>query len=129
MSGEIVVEEERELRLRKVTIRETVTTKTKTITIQEFEQPTDKQPIIKSLEFEPVTYVSRRTHPSEESYEAISIDDLECRKELAQIVGLPTVPEKRSNAFNELYGIFDEIVEAEEEVNVTEWVKSLRRRV
>jgi len=122
---EIVVEGEKGF-LRKVIIKREIVTKTETV-IQEFEYPKEQGPIIKSLEFEPVTHVTRRT-PSEESYEAISIDDSECRKELVQLLDLPTVPEKRVEAFDELYGMFDDIVESGEEVNVIKWVKSLRRR-
>lgn len=133
MSEEKVLEEEKTLlrgRARKVIIRkQTVMEKTETITIEEFEQPSVKQPIVRSLEFKPVAYAkSARATLPEESYEATSIDDSECRKELIQLVNLPSLPGRRNEAFDELYGMFDNIVEAREEVNVTDWVRSLRRR-
>lgn len=64
---------------------------------------------------------------SVESREALTIDDLEERKELAKILNIPEVPRLDDLAFDEILGIFDDLMK-EEKVDAVEWVKSLRRR-
>lgn len=87
--------------------------------IREFKDPT-----LQSLSFDPSELVSRVS--SEECNEASAIDDLEIRKELTRIVGLPFVPEKSDRAYEEISGIFDDIID-EDEIDVVAWVKSVRR--
>lgn len=55
-------------------------------------------------------------------------DDLEERKELAKIIGLEGVPEKKMDAFEEILGLLDGFIGGEEEVDAVKVVKALRRR-
>lgn len=54
-------------------------------------------------------------------------DDLEERKDLARIVGLGSLPDKTTTAFDSINGIFDELP-MEREIDTVRMVKSLRRR-
>jgi hypothetical protein len=63
-----------------------------------------------------------------ESEEALSIDDSQDRGEIANLIGLKSAPPRNDSNINSLIGIFDSIVDSHEEVDVTEWVKSIRKR-
>jgi len=69
----------------------------------------------------------RRAPISLECTDALAIDDLEERKELAKIIGLSDVPPKNPHAFEELSGLFDELTDAGR-IDVVNMVKALRRR-
>lgn len=62
-----------------------------------------------------------------ESAEAATIDDCEFRKGYAKLLNIE--PSKTdANAFSKLYGVFDDVVPSTDKVDVTEWVRKLRRR-
>ena len=55
------------------------------------------------------------------------IDDLDERRELARIIGLEKLPSKEVEAFDEIEGVFDELI-GENEIDTVQLVKNLRRR-
>jgi hypothetical protein len=63
-----------------------------------------------------------------ESREALKIDDTKDREEVASLIGLRSIPEREEANIDALIGMFDSTVESNEEVDVTEWVKSVRKR-
>lgn len=80
----------------------------------------------KTVRYSPLVF-SRPLPVSSECRDALVIDDLEERRELARITGLFEVPEKSDVAFEEIIGIFNNLA-IEEKTDAVEWVKSLRRR-
>jgi hypothetical protein len=54
-------------------------------------------------------------------------NDLEERRDLARIVGLKSLPDKTTTAFDEIDGIFDELSMGKE-IDTVRMVKNLRRR-
>jgi hypothetical protein len=109
----------------KIIIKKQIVTRTEKIEVFTIEIP-EKQ-ITRSLRYyhAPLNF-SPSVH--DESFDALLIDDSECRKELATLLNLPAIPEKSKSAFDELDGLFDDLVESGEEVDVVKWVKDLRRR-
>jgi hypothetical protein len=95
-----------------------------TVTIEEIEQPTT--PIIKTISYNP-QHFARALSSEEESVKSMAIDDLECRKELAKLLGMVDLPIRSPDAFAKLDGLFDDITESED-VDVVKWVRSLRRK-
>jgi hypothetical protein len=96
----------------------------KTEIVEEFEQA--NHPIIKTINYKPQQY-KKEQFPLEKNLESKAIDDLECRKELAKLLGLEDLPVQTPEAFAKLDGLFDDIAQPED-VDVVKWVKSLRRR-
>jgi len=128
MSDEIVAKNGTETRSgRRIIIKEIITEVVrKTEITKEIEVPEGK-PIVESMLFEPLPY-AKVANVSNESPESMSIDDSECRKELIRLLGLQEPLGRSADAFDELDGLFDDIVEAEGKVDVTKWVRSLRSR-
>jgi len=63
-----------------------------------------------------------------ESEEAREIDDSNDRREIAALAGLRSIPRRTPSSINGLLGLFDSLVGTHEEVDVTEWIKSIRQR-
>lgn len=126
MSEEIVLESGVKTKIRKVILKREVVTKTEKIT-QEFELGETEAPIRRSVEVAPLVLAGR--FRPRETVESMSLDDLECRKELKKLLGLQSLPERIEESFDNLYGLFDDLLEPDEEVDTTKWVKSLRRRI
>jgi hypothetical protein len=117
---------ERELaektKTKKITIKKEIVTKTETITME-----IPEQSITRSFSFKPI--ITKATpFVFDQALNATLIDDSECRVELVKLLNLPAIPETSENAFDELDGLFDDLVESGEEVDVVKWVKDLRRR-
>lgn len=68
------------------------------------------------------------TRKTNESLEALDIDDSKDRSEIASMIGLTSLPDRKESNIDALIGMFDSTVEPDEEVDVTEWVKSIRKR-
>lgn len=71
--------------------------------------------------------ISRRSFVDLECKDALTIDDLEERKELTRIMGFSDVPKKKEVAFEKIKGIFDDLM-GEKEMDAVELVKELRKR-
>lgn len=122
MSDENIVEEKRMLYSKRTIIREII----RETVVEVMEIPGNK-PIVNTITFEPLSY-ERLGVTSSESLESLSIDDLECRKEIAKLLDIQDLPTRSPNAYSKLDGLFDDIVQPGEEIDVTKWVKSMRKR-
>jgi hypothetical protein len=88
------------------------------------------------FEWAEILWHNRSENPSEteleeeleESSEALTIDDSKDREELASLVGLESVPPRRTSNIDSLIGVFDSTAENGEEIDVTEWVRAVRKR-
>lgn len=124
MSDEIVIEENKATFSKKRIFRREIIRET--VTIEEIEIP-DTKPIVKTISFEPMSH-ARSAISLCESLESTSIDDSECRKELARLLDIQELPTRNPDAFAELDGLFDDIIQLGEKVDVTKWVRSVRKR-
>jgi len=124
MSDEIPIEEQKVAFSKKRILRREIIRET--VTIEEIEIPETKS-IIDRIVFEPLS-ATRSAVSLCESVESASIDDSECRKELAKLLDIQELPTKNPDAYAEIDGLFDDVIQSGEKVDVTKWVKSLRRR-
>jgi hypothetical protein len=62
-----------------------------------------------------------------ENGEALAIDDSRARTRLAKLVGV-SVPERKTNAFEEFYGLLDRYELDRKAFDASELVRDLRRR-
>jgi hypothetical protein len=79
------------------------------------------------IAFDKPTFVSKPKTQVNEKLAKNQIDDYRERQELAKIVDINNMPEKRVDAVDQLTGLFDAISN-EEEINIVEMVKKQRRR-
>jgi hypothetical protein len=95
-----------------------------TITFEEITVPSDA---MLAVDFYPPIVSNTESFNEIESNEASTIDDCEFRKEYAKLLDIK-LPNADPEAFSHLYGTFDDLVTSSESVDVTAWVKKIRRR-
>lgn len=121
MQTEITFDPTKEFITKKTVTKEIIR---EVITIEEITIPSNS---ILKVVYPPSSHNMDVKFNDNENVDSAKTDDCEFRKEFAKLLNID-LSKKDSNAFSQLYGSFDDIFSSTETVDVTEWIRKLRRR-
>jgi hypothetical protein len=121
MQEQLTYGQTKQIIVKKVVIKEVFR---ETVTFEEITVPSNA---MLNVDYYPSTVSNTDSFNEKESNEASTIDDCEFRKEYAKLLDIK-LPNADPEAFSQLYGTFDDLVTSSEPVDVTDWVKKIRRR-